>query len=99
MTDKSTPRWQVRDRYGNSIYMTAERWQHAVKNRDWLADYLEQTLDTLRLGRRKQDPMNPNKYKYYRECQALLPDYNHLVVIVLFGERETDAGDTVSTIM
>src|SRR4030042_925178 len=67
-------RWDVHDRYGNAIYMTAERWQHILQSRPWLADYHADILNTLRHGRRQQDTLNP------------LPDFNHLVVVVLFGE-------------
>ena len=42
-------------------------------------------LDTLRKGRRRQEPANPNKYKYYRRCDALLPEYNTIVAVVKFS--------------
>ena len=79
-------RWEVHDRYGNAVYMTAERWQHILQSRPWLADYQADILNTLRQGRRKQDMLNPRKYKYYWPCDKLFPDFNHLVVVVLFGE-------------
>jgi len=75
--------------------MTAERWQHALEKRPWLADHLEEALNTLRLGHRKQDPLRQNKYKYYRRCDDLLPEYNHIVVIVLFGQQ-LEEGRSVS---
>ena len=89
-------RWEVYDRYGNKIYMTAERWRHAIESRPWLANYHSEALNTLRQGRRKQDTLNPHKYKYYWPCDDLLPDFNHLVVIVLFGETTNPAGQIVS---
>ena len=85
-------KWTVQDRYGNTVYMTTERWQHALEKRPWLADYLAETLDTLRFGHRKQNPLRPNKYKYYRRCDDLWPEYNHIVVVVLFSERPDEAG-------
>ncbi len=72
MARDESERWEVHDRYGNKIYMTAERWRHAVKSRPWLADYREQALTTLRRGRRKQDALNPRKYKYYWPCAEQL---------------------------
>ena len=93
--DTDPRRWQVRDRYGNSIYMTAKRWNHALASRPWLGEFLNQALETVRQGRRQQDPLNPRKYKYYRGYDELLPDYNHLVVVVLFAEQENDVGETV----
>ena len=95
MATDETNRWEVRDRYGNKIYMTSERWRHAVSSRPWLADYLDDVLNTIRLGRRKQDVLNLRKYKYYRQCNDLLPDFNHLVVVVLFGETTDADGLTV----
>lgn len=80
-------RWEVYDRYGNKIYMTEERWQHALEKRPWLADYLDDILTTIRRGRREQDPLNPRKYKYYWPCEELLPEFNHLVVIIMFGQK------------
>jgi hypothetical protein len=80
-------RWDVYERYGNQVYMTEERWQHALEKRPWLADYLEDVLATIRRGRREQDALNPRKYKYYWPCPALLPEFNHLVVVILFGQN------------
>jgi hypothetical protein len=79
-------RWEARDRYGNQIYLTSERWDHAVERRPWLAAHRDAALRTLRYGRRRQDPLDPEKYKYYLPCDGLLPDYSHLVVVVRFGE-------------
>ena len=84
--------WQVRDRYGNQIYMTAECWLHALEKRPWLADYLDDVLVTIRLGRRTQDPLNLRKYKYYRPCASLQPEFNHIVVVVLFKESANAIG-------
>jgi hypothetical protein len=92
MTPIVPHRWAVHDRYGHRITMTSERWFHALASRPWLAGYLDEVLTTLRQGRRKQDGLNPRKYKYYWPCDDLLPDYNHLVVVVLFGEMATANG-------
>ncbi|MFQ5859855.1 MAG: hypothetical protein ACE5LU_30030, partial [Anaerolineae bacterium] len=61
-------RWTVHDRYGNEIYMTQERWDYILRYHDELDGLLDDLLDTLRKGRRRQEPANPNKYKYYRRC-------------------------------
>lgn len=95
MTENLANRWDIYDRYGNKIYMTAERWNHALASRPWLADYHDEALMTVRQGRRKQDPLNPRKYKYYWRCDDLLPDFNRLVVIVLLGERMDAEGRLV----
>ncbi len=90
MTTNESYRWEVYDRYDNKLYMTAERWQHAIESRPWLTDYHDEVMVTLRRGRRKQDSLNPCKYKYYWPCDDLLPNFNYLVAVVLFGET-TDA--------
>ncbi len=63
MTDREQQTWEVHDRYGHRIYMTAERWDHVLQQRPWLAEHIADVLETLRQGRRKQDPMDPTKYK------------------------------------
>ena len=93
MMDES---WEVHDRYGNRIYMTAERWAHALEKRPWLDDFFDDALDTVRNGRRQQDPLNPEKYKYYRRCPDLEPDYNNIVVIVLFKKSWDEVGRIVA---
>ena len=40
--------------------------------------------ETIRLGRRKQDPVIPNAYKYYQKFDDLPEGMNHLVVVVVF---------------
>ena len=86
-------RWEVYDRYGNKIYLTAERWRHVVERRPWLEEHHAEVLETLRHGRRKQDPVNAQKYKYYWRCERLLPDFNHLVAVVFFGESKNADGN------
>ncbi len=93
----NTPkRWDVHDRYGNIVYMTTERWQHVIESRPWLAGYHQEVLTTLRQGRRKQDTLDPRKYKYYWPCEALLPDFNHLVVVVVFGTTPDHQGHVMT---
>jgi hypothetical protein len=46
--------WTVKDRWGNAILLTDERWQHIVDGHWELADLVAQVLDTIRLGTRKQ---------------------------------------------
>lgn len=88
-------KWEVHDRYGNKVYMTRERWQHILDRRPWLADLRDEILATVRHGRRKQDPLHAAKYKYYRPCTDLLPEYNHLIAVVRFSETVDTAGETM----
>ncbi|MEA3345271.1 MAG: hypothetical protein U9Q78_03365 [Chloroflexota bacterium] len=85
-------KWVVRDRYDNEIYMTQERWRHALRFHPELIGHLEDVLDTLRTGRRRQKPLRPNEYKYYNPCDALPLEYNCIVVVVAFTERQLPDG-------
>ncbi len=75
--------------------MTEERWHHALEKRPWLEECLDEVLKTIQKGRREQDPLNPRKYKYYLPCDLLLPEFNHLVVVVLVSERSNESNQTV----
>jgi len=80
-------RWIVEDRYGNPIYLTQERWEHitADTNHPEIKDYEEYMKITIKKGQRRQEPLNPRKYRYYRQFDNLPDEVNHIVVIVLFG--------------
>lgn len=60
--------WTQRDRFGNDIYLTHERWRHIIDpdNHPEVELYFDYVRETIRLGRRRQDPYDPNGYKYYR---------------------------------
>ena len=88
--------WVVYDRYGNTVYLTEERWQHILESRPELEVYLDQFLETLRTGQRKQDPLMPNKYRYSKQFDELLPQNTHLVLIVLFQIQRDAQGKDVS---
>ncbi len=47
--------------------------------------YEEYLKTTIKRGRRRQEPLNPRKYRYYHSFDDLPDDVNHIVVIVLFG--------------
>ena len=85
-------KWIIQDRYGNTIYCTEERWQHILTSRPELEPFFEMFLETVRTGRRKQDPLAPNEYRYFKRFDELLPDNNHLVVIVIFKTRLDEHG-------
>ena len=48
-------RWAVRDRYGNNIFLTHERWEHIVEpfNHPEMEAYEERLKETIRAGKRK----------------------------------------------
>ena len=90
-------RWTVYDRDGNPIYLTHERWRHIVddNNHSELLAYEEHLKLTLRKGRRRQEPLNPRKYRYTYPFDDLEADANHIVVIVLFGYDVDEQGETL----
>jgi hypothetical protein len=91
-------RWTVRDKYGNDIYLTNERWDHIIEgiNHPELEEYEGYIQEVIRSGRRKQDALNPQKYRYSLKYNDL-PEYNtHIVVIVLFRYSEDEQGRPIS---
>lgn len=83
---ESGRRWSIRDRYGNEIYLTDERWEHITEalNHPEMFDYEQELKATLQSGRRKQDTLNSQKYRYSLPFNYLVEDNTHIVVIVLF---------------
>lgn len=80
-------RWTVRDRYGYEIYLTDERWKHILDpmNHPEMIECEEQLKDTIRTGVRKQDSLNPRKYRYSKAFDNLVMSNTHIIAIVLFG--------------
>jgi hypothetical protein len=52
-------------------------------------------LDTVRTGRRKQDSLIANEYRYFKQLDKLLPENNHIIVVVIFKTQLDDAGNYV----
>jgi len=63
---RSDKRWTVHDRDGNAIYLTEERWAHIIDeaNHVEMIGYEELIKTTIRQGKRRQEPLNPRKYRY-----------------------------------
>lgn len=89
-------KWIVIDRYGNEIYLTHERWHHILEARPELEPFLDEFLDTIRTGHRKQDTLIQNEYRYFKQFETLLPENNHLIAVVIFKTQLDDAGYYVS---
>lgn len=91
-------RWTVHDRYGNEMYITDERWEHIIEpiNHTEMVDYEKHLQGAIRWGNRKQDPMNPRKFRYTKAFGDLAEDNTHIVVIVLFRFRESRGGEPLS---
>jgi len=86
--------WTVQDRYGNEIYLTDERWHHIIEpiNHPDMVRLLDELQETIRTGHRKQDLLNPQKYRYSRAFDTLDDDNTHIVAIVLCRYTESEDG-------
>jgi hypothetical protein len=93
----SGKRWTIQDQYNNLIYLTQERWAHITNetNHPEMADYEEYLKTTIKKGRRRQEPLNPRKYRYYHPFEDLPDDVNHVIAIVLFGFDVDEQGRTI----
>ena len=74
--------WQVRDKWGNLIELTDERWQHILENHWELKEHLGTILETVQTGRRKQSAIAPTNIPYYKDFDNLPYNYTRVVVIV-----------------
>jgi len=83
--------WTVRDRYGNELYLTEERWKHILERHDELEGRLDDLLATLRYGERRQEAIEPQKYRYRYAYDDLRYGFNHIVAVVVF--RYDDVGN------
>ncbi len=90
-------RWIVQDRYGNLIYLTHERWEHIVEpmNHSEMVGYEGFLKTAIKNGKRRQESLNPRKYRYIYPFDNLPDDVNHVVAIVLFGFDVDEHGQTI----
>lgn len=90
-------RWTVQDRYGNDIYLTHERWEHIVNslNHPEMEAYEGHLKDSIRSGRRNQDSLNLQKFRYIKAFDDLAESNTHIVAIVLFRYGADQKGKPV----
>lgn len=76
--------WSQPDRFGNSVYITEERWRHIIDpdNHPEIEPHFERIRETIQNGRRRQDPLDPQSWQYYYPFDNLPDDNSHLVVCV-----------------
>ena len=54
---------KIQDRYDNLIELTDERWQHIITYHPELEGCRDGVLEAIRKGVRRQDVVEPEKYK------------------------------------
>ena len=91
---KSGIRWTVNDKESNSIYLSQERWDHIIEpvNHPEMLEYEEELKKTIQLGKRTQDPVNPQKYRYSMPFDNLAEYNTHIVAVVLYRFRVYESG-------
>ena len=90
--DMTAIRWSVTDQYGNEICLTQERWEHITDpiNHPVMKNYENHLRDTIKHGKRKQNPHNQQKYRYYRQFDVLAEYNTHIIAVVLFRYRQNN---------
>jgi hypothetical protein len=58
-----------------------------------MEDCEDELKETVHLGARRQDSLNPQKYRYTKAFDNLPSHNTHIVAIVLFSLRENDIGE------
>jgi hypothetical protein len=84
--------WVLYDRDGREIYLTEEQWAHIISGHRELCHHLDDVLNTIRQGRRRQQPTDPNSYVYQLRCDSLRPPYNGIMVVVAFRFNSDEQG-------
>lgn len=75
--------------------MTEERWHHILESRPELEPFFDEFLETIQTGRRTQDALIPNEYRYFKRLDELLPENNYLIAVVIFKTQLDEAGNYV----
>jgi hypothetical protein len=87
----------IQDRYGNTIYLTDERWQHIVRRHAGLKGFKNEVLKTIRAGKREQDDFYPHKFFYRKPFKNLPFRYTHIEVAVVFRFKGDQPNNFVVT--
>ncbi|MBI1295077.1 hypothetical protein GC175_08975 [bacterium] len=75
----------VIDRRGHRIYLTLERWDHALAHPGMHEELRDIALNAVQQGSRKQDKYLADKFIYVLESFELPEPYTHIVVVVKMG--------------
>lgn len=87
----------VHDKFGNTIYLTDERWNHIIKRHALLKDRKNDILKTLRSGKRRRDDSHLDTFSYVKAFANLPFGFTHIKVIVLFRVKSGKPNNFVLT--
>jgi len=90
-------REEVKDRFGNVIYLTDERWEHIIKKHSKLNGCRPEVLSTVRSGKRKQDQWFPDKFYYTKKIHALQGRIKEIEVVVIFRWKMNKPDNSILT--
>lgn len=79
-------RWIEKDKIGNEIYLSEESWEHITNpmNHPEMLDYENELQQTIHSGTRKQESLNPQKFRYTKTFEGLTSENTHIVAVVFF---------------
>lgn len=88
-------RWIEKDRLGNEIYLTEERWEHIASpsNHPEMLNYESELREAIRSGHRKQDTLNPQKFLYSKRFDNLTAKNTHITAVVFLRFTEDENGE------
>jgi len=89
-------REEVQDRFGNTVYLTDERWKHITTSHPQLRAKRAEVLSTIRSGKRWQDASMPEKF-YYLKPSPFPTRYNAIKVVVRFSWQDNQPNNFVVT--
>lgn len=85
-------RWVEKDKLGNEIYLSEERWEHITNqmNHPEMLEYEGELRETIRSGTRKQETLSPNKFRYSKKFDDLTSENTHIIGIVVMSFSESE---------
>jgi len=78
-----------------AIIQAFDRYPVDPMNHPEMSAYETHLKEAIRSGQRKQDPLNPQKYRYAKAFEDLAEDNTHIIAIVLFRFSEGPNGEPV----
>lgn len=90
-------REEIRDKRGNIIYLTDERWEHILENHSDLDSHRDKVISTIRSGKRTQDPLLPDKFYYNKKFLQFLDEYDEIEVVVISRWQKNKSNQFIVT--